>query len=1349
MAPKPIPEDGRTKRARPDRSKKRDSLARIDGLFSDLETIPPMLPGAVPIAPPAEPARPQTGGLHADPASPAAAPVLPDFSSLQTLPQELSPLAWQSLREGRPIAQTDRSGANGDSNSAVLAFGKPLPGRSEEFGQAALLLELIDDNPGRIWSEDEQLLVEQVSDQLSLALENARLFQEARRRNEELTVLNRIVGAVSTMKDLDTALNEVLTRVLESIGFRCGLISMNDPASNTLQLAVYRNLPEMMIKALRTHGLQGTLCALVYESGQTLYLPQLDQFSAEALERFGGPHSLESAVFGPLQAGFRSYLGVPLLSKGTCFGTICVLHPEEIEISASRIRLQEAIAQQVGVMIENVRLFEQTERTRDALQVSERYQKGVARAVAALTERGITALGEVLETLGQAAQVDRVHYLETQVDQIGPYWRALSEWRESGTASRMGSPALRRIGLDDDSGWLMQLISRGYVVLDPTHEYSEELQTAFGADSSVLLSVPGRHELPGCLVLEQLDRTREWAEDEIAALQTAASALSNTIAREDLFTQVQANLAETEAQYQASSRLNSATSYADILNVLRRHTILGHVSSIEVSLNLFDRPWTRAERPEWLAPIAVWSSADRESRPENGSRERISLREWNTADLLLDAERPTIVLDAAGDPRLDDTIRRLYVSPHGARSLLFAPLNVSGRWIGHMVAVYRQTTAFPESDLRRLTSLAGQATVALEGLRLVEELQRRARQLQTAAEIARDTSSTLTLDSLLSRSVNLLSERFGYPGVSIYLLDDSGENAVVAGATGGSSEDVNHLSSSLPVNSASVVGKVIAEGTTLVVNDPNQPRFRDLFSNGRGIGSGGTSAARSELGIPLKIGAQVIGALDVQSHLSNAFSDDDVAVLQTLADQIAVAVENARAYELTQKAVEEIREADRLKTQFLANMSHELRTPLNSIIGFSRVILKGIDGPVSDQQIQDLTAIYNSGQHLLGLINDVLDLSRIEAGKMDLSFESNVNLTEIIRSVLSTTVGLIKDKPIELEQRIDPDLPLIRIDPMKIRQVLINLLSNAAKFTDEGVIRVEAERKPMPDGRPGVIVRVIDSGPGIAPADQNRLFQPFSQVDGSLTRKTGGSGLGLSICQHLIRMHGGDIGLRSTVGTGSTFYFILPVSPVEAAADVPDTGPASTDGPQVETTGLLNAQPPVTGGEPSPSVTADAVEPASVPAAAEAAARPATVEAPEPSARLILSVDRDPNITDLYRRYLVDQALTVISLSNLDQVVTVARSIQPLVITLDVTMQGRIGAVGANEAPPPPGDPYYIDGWQVLQMLQSDPETRSIPVLVCSLAADADRARTLGAADVLMKPILPQDLVNAIQKHRQ
>ncbi len=300
---------------------------------------------------------------------------------------------------------------------------------------------------------------------------------------------------------------------------------------------------------------------------------------------------------------------------------------------------------------------------------------------------------------------------------------------------------------------------------------------------------------------------------------------------------------------------------------------------------------------------------------------------------------------------------------------------------------------------------------------------------------------------------------------------------------------------------------------------------------------------QSEAAIPLRIGKRIIGVIDLQSKEKDAFTTADIAVLLTLADQVAIAIDNARSYELAQQAINEMRELDRLKSQFLANMSHELRTPLNSIIGFSRVIIKGIDGPVSDLQEQDLSAIYNSGQHLLRLINDILDLSKIDAGKMELAFD-DVNIAELLESVVPTVSGLIKDKPIEIIQNIDPNIPIVRADAMRLRQVMINLLSNAAKFTDEGSITITAQIQAKPNSQSEIVVRVTDTGAGIAPEDRNKLFQPFSQVDASPTRKTGGTGLGLSISRRLVELHGGIIDVTSEIGKGSTFYFTLPLPQV-------------------------------------------------------------------------------------------------------------------------------------------------------------------------------------------------------------
>jgi CheY-like chemotaxis protein len=346
-------------------------------------------------------------------------------------------------------------------------------------------------------------------------------------------------------------------------------------------------------------------------------------------------------------------------------------------------------------------------------------------------------------------------------------------------------------------------------------------------------------------------------------------------------------------------------------------------------------------------------------------------------------------------------------------------------------------------------------------------------------------------------------------------------------------------------------------------------------------------------------------------------------------------------------------------------MSHELRTPLNSIIGFSRVILKGIDGPVSEMQQQDLTAIYNSGQHLLGLINDILDLARIEAGKMELNFEE-VHLAEMATSVMSTAKGLVKEKPIQLLHRIPANMPSVRGDTMRVRQVLLNLISNASKFTDEGSITVEAVVQKGSTGKMEALIKVIDTGPGISIEDQKKLFQAFSQVDGSATRKSGGSGLGLSICANLVQLHGGHIGINSGVGTGSTFWFTLP----------------------------LYHQP--------------------------------EQEIPE-GKKVILAIDDDPQVIGLYERYLNPQGYYVVPLTEPTKAKEQVLKLKPFAITLDIMMPNT-------------------DGWSVLTDLKSYPETRDYPVIICSIMEQADKGFSLGAADYLVKPILEEDLVCALDR---
>ncbi len=550
----------------------------------------------------------------------------------------------------------------------------------------------------------------------------------------------------------------------------------------------------------------------------------------------------------------------------------------------------------------------------------------------------------------------------------------------------------------------------------------------------------------------------------------------------------------------------------------------------------------------------------------------------------------------------------------GFQSYLGVPLIAGGRAIGTLCTFNKTPVIIKQNTIDLMITMGRQIGFAIENARLFaqtqasgETLRRQNEYLATSAEIGRLVTSTLDMGTLFDRTVNLIHDRFSFYHAAIFTVEESGFNAVLNSATGKAGEEMLLRHHSLPVGSRSIVGTVSSTGNPLVVNnvatDPTH-RPNPLLPD-----------TQSEAAIPLRIGKRIIGVIDLQSKEIDAFTQADIDILLTLADQVAIAIDNARSYELAQQAINEMRELDRLKSQFLANMSHELRTPLNSIIGFSRVIIKGIDGPVTDLQEQDLSAIYNSGQHLLRLINDILDLSKIDAGKMELAFD-DVNVTELIQSVVPTVSGLIKDKSITIVQNIDPTIPILRADAMRLRQVMINLLSNAAKFTEEGTITINAAVETRPDGQSEVVIKVIDTGAGIAPEDRSKLFQPFSQVDASPTRKTGGTGLGLSISRRLVELHGGIIDVTSEVGKGSTFYFTLPL-PNEKESRI------KPDGQHEEKT--------------------------------------------------ILVIDDDAQVISLYERFLTPQGYQVVSLSDPDHAVERAKQLKPYAITLDIMMPGRDG----------------------------------------------------------------------------
>jgi signal transduction histidine kinase len=454
--------------------------------------------------------------------------------------------------------------------------------------------------------------------------------------------------------------------------------------------------------------------------------------------------------------------------------------------------------------------------------------------------------------------------------------------------------------------------------------------------------------------------------------------------------------------------------------------------------------------------------------------------------------------------------------------------------------------ADPNLDQETVTNLmnnvAERLSTHIENLRLLDETERsrqqldkRAAELETVAQVSTAAATIHEPQALLQSVVDLTRYSFSLYHSSVYLLNETGDTLELAAASGKIGHAIMEQQHLIHIYSdRSLVAKAARNRDTVIVSDTRQePEFlpHRLLPD-----------TRSELSIPLVVGEQLIGVFDVQADTIGRFTEEDTRTFTTLAAQTAIALRNAQLYAEQMETVERLRELDHLKSAFLANMSHELRTPLNSILGFTQVILEGLDGPLTEDMEMDLGLIEKNGQHLLNLINEVLDMAKIESGRISLSLEA-VNLPEMLGDVISTSSPLVKgDVELVNDCRL-PDSMTIQADSIRLRQMLLNIIGNALKFTEKGSVRVETEKLDEK-----VQIRIVDNGIGIPPDKLESIFEAFSQVDTSTTRKVGGTGLGLPISRRLAEMHGGWLWAKSKgiSGEGSTFYLELPISAHES-----------------------------------------------------------------------------------------------------------------------------------------------------------------------------------------------------------
>jgi len=419
---------------------------------------------------------------------------------------------------------------------------------------------------------------------------------------------------------------------------------------------------------------------------------------------------------------------------------------------------------------------------------------------------------------------------------------------------------------------------------------------------------------------------------------------------------------------------------------------------------------------------------------------------------------------------------------------------------------------------------------------LESKVEERTRDLAIASDVSRQITRVLELDILLPELVEKTRQGFNLYYVSLFLYDQQKQELVLEVGTGKEGVLIKPEAKSFHINSRpSLVAQVARERRAEIINDIEQSTVH--FSNPR------LPETRSEAAFPMLVSDELVGVLDLQSEIVGHFQESETQIFSTLAEQIAIAVRNAQLYRQQERVAEELERTDLMKSQFLASMSHELRTPLNSIINFTQLIAMGVAGPVTEEQMTMLNTSLNSSRHLLQLINDVLDISKIQAGKLSLYIEKDVNLNDEIKAVVDIAEPLLQkqnatlEQPIQFIQDIDRDLPLIACDRRRVRQVLLNLLSNAIKFTEQGSITLSVKNRGEE-----FIFAVMDTGPGIYQEMQARIFEPFIQATDSI-KYTQGTGLGLPISRNLVQAHGGDLWVESKIGEGTTFFFTLPFRP--------------------------------------------------------------------------------------------------------------------------------------------------------------------------------------------------------------
>jgi len=807
--------------------------------------------------------------------------------------------------------------------------------------------------------------------------------------------------------------------------------------------------------------------------------------------------------------------------------------------TSRQIELVEIFGSQALIAIENTRLFEAEQASKRELQESLEYQTAISEVLAVIS-RSPNELKPVVETIAKTArrlcdatrasvmEFKDVQFVLIAHDDPGVAGGLVQHLSQTPIKVERGNlPG--RVALEQRTIQIPDIRSDPEYMLFVDKERDERR-------SMLCAPLMRKGELVGVIVMSR-NEVRPFSQRQIELVETFADQAVIAIENARLFEAEQTRTCElTERTHELTEALEYQTATSDVLAVISR-------SKFDLQPTL-DAIAGTASRLCGAADVTIFlrEGGDLRSTAHHGHmsmafpyvRQPIG-RDWVAGRTVID-RKPIHVHDlfTAGE---DLSRGREIAALAGHRTTLGIPLLREGAAIGCMVLRRTVVHPFAEKQITILQTFANQAVIAIENTRLFEEVQTRTGELGQALEYQTAISDVLgvigrskfDLQPVLTAIVSTACRLCEAPDASIALRrGDWLEFAAGHGSAWINNEWIKD--EKLPIEPGLVAGRAILERRPIHIGDV--ATAGDDFARSRELAI--ARGQRTTVAVPLLREEEAIGCLFLRRIEVRPFSDKHVSLLETFADQAVIAIENVRLFEEIARKSRELEIASQHKSRFVANMSHELRTPLAAILGYAELMQEGFYEPLGQKSLDALTRIRSNGNHLLGLINTVLDIAKIESGQFTLNM-SEYAIESVVETVRSATESLAQNKKLALKTEVAKSLPIGLGDEQRLTQVLLNLVGNAIKFTDTGEVRVTAKAV---NGH--FNVSVTDTGPGIPDRERTRIFDLFHQVDSSLTKAKGGTGLGLAIAKQIVEMHGGRIWVESILGMGSTFQMEIP-----------------------------------------------------------------------------------------------------------------------------------------------------------------------------------------------------------------